>query len=177
MNVIFDIERIESGKFDAGFGYGSDRVTIPASSSNGFDAPKYFLKLLSILTVHQFDCGYVIFDGQSETFFVCIKKVPKVEIEVFYSNLYHSELTNLLPKNSLTGTAYCGKLSKEELKRKIPVGNVLFSAENFNWNNFVQDVIQTYELYLPKRKKRKYENNWFPFPSEELRKLKYDILL
>ena len=119
----------------------------------------------------------MLFDGETETYFLCLKKVPKVELEIFCSNLHYNELTHLLPVNPLTGTAYCGSLSKEELKRRIPVGNVLFLAENFNWDAFATDIVGTFEIYLPRRKKNKYEGNWFSFPAEDLRQLKYNLSL
>lgn len=177
MNVTYDIENLRAGWFVSGFRYGTDHVSVPASRFTGIDSPQYFLRLLSILTVHRFDQGYVVFDGETETFFLCIKKVPKVEIEIFYSNLHYNEISPLLPVNELTGTVYCGSLTKEELKRRIPVGSVLFLAENFNWNTFATDVVGTFEIYFPRRKKNKYEGNWFPFPSDELRQLKYNLAL
>ena len=107
----------------------------------------------------------------------CIKKIPKVEIEIFYSNLHYNEISGLLPVNAVTGTNSFGNLSKEELKRKIPVGNVLFFAENFKWETFATDVLGTFEIYLPRRKRNKYSGNWFEFPLTEIRELKYALSL
>ena len=177
MNIIYDIDKIENGWFLSKFTYGTEKVIIPASHFTGIDSPKYFLRLLSILTLNQFDNGYVIFDGETETFFLCIKKIPKVEMEIFYSNLHYNEISGLLPVNASTGTNAFGNLSKEELKRKIPVGNVLFSAENFKWDTFATDVLGTFEIYLPRRKKNKYSGNWFEFPLTEIRELKYSLSL
>lgn len=177
MNIIYDIEKIENGWFMSKFTYGTDKIIVPASEFSGIDSPKYFLRLLATLTLNRFDNGYVIFDGETETFFLCIKKIPKVELEIFYSNLHYNEISNLLPSNAVTGTNSFGSLSKEELKRKIPVGNVLFLAENFKWETFATDVVGTFEIYLPRRKKNKYNGNWFEFPMTELRELKYALSL
>ena len=81
-----------------------------------------------------------------------------------------SLLPNLAP-------ALANMENAEELKRKIPVGNVLFFAENFKWDTFATDVVGTFEIYLPRRKRNKYNGNWFDFPMTELRELKYALSL
>ena len=177
MNIIYDIDKIGDGRFMSKFTYGIDKITVPATKFTGIDSPKYLLRLLTTLTLNKFDNGYVIFDGETETYFLCIKKIPKVEIEIFYSNLHYNEVSNLIPVNAVTGTNCFGTLSKEELKRKIPVGNVLFFAENFKWDTFATDVVGTFEIYLPRRKRSKYNGNWFEFPMTELRELKYALSL
>lgn len=160
--VIFNIERIRSGWFDAGFSVGGRTVFISASNVWGSDCPKLFLEALCRIAENK-GSRYAVFDEEPGTYIVYMERNDRLALEIFYSRLC---------RDKWEGAYLTGDISVKELQRHIPFEERLFSVCDVDPDAFLSSVVESFSDYLSDRGTDIYKRNWGCFPAEELERLK-----
>lgn len=161
-SVIFKINAIENGWFEAEFRTVSRRTAVSASDKWGNDAARHLVRLINHLLSGKINSGYVSFDEAPGTYILFLDNSSDTTLlYILYSQLETCHWEGLHTH---------GAMSLSDFLNKVPVKEMLFFAE-IDLQHFAESIYKEFDFYTSEKHMTFYEQNWTIFPTKEFHKL------